>query len=125
MNYRLREYLIDLCAKGETISYQILSDQCKLDLDMASPGDRSKIAVLLVEVATYEHNNKRPLLTAIVIAKQTHKQGDGFFRLGEQFGYGNWQTLKENLFDKEQIKQCFEFWGSNENYSTYRNIKYE
>lgn len=125
MNYRVREYLIDLCTKGKIISYQELSEECKLGLDMSSPGDRSKIAELLGEISTYEHQNKRPLLTAIVIAKRTHTQGDGFFKLGEQLGLGNWKTLKRNAFDAEQIRLCSEFWSNTENYNKYRNINYE
>ena len=94
MNYRLREYLIDLCAKGKTISYQILSNECKLGLDMSSPGDRAKIAGLLGEISTYEHSFGRPLLTAIVVTKKTQSEGDGFFKLGENLGFGPWQTLR-------------------------------
>jgi hypothetical protein len=125
MNYRLREYLIDLCTKSKMISYQELSNECKLGLDMASPGDRAKIAGLLGEISTYEHHNKRPFLTAIVVAKGTTTQGDGFFKLGEQLGKGNWKILKRNAFDAEQIKLCFEFWSNKENYNKFRNIEYE
>ena len=124
MNYRVREYLIDLCSKGKLTSYQDLSDECKLSLDMSSPGDRSKIAELLGEISTYENHNKRSLLTAIVIAKRTHTQGDGFFKLGEQLGFGHWKNLKETSFDVTQINLCFEFWSSKENYDKFRKISY-
>lgn len=125
MNYRTREYLIDLCSKGKVIGYQELSDDCKLGLDMASPADRSKIAELLGEISTYEHHNKRPLLTAIVITKRTHTQGDGFFKLGEQLGYGQWKILKRDSFDMTQINLCFDFWSNKENYNKFRDINYE
>ncbi len=125
MNYRVREYLIDLSAKGKTISYQILSNECMLGLDMASPGDRSRIAELLGEISTYEHGYGRPLLTAIVVTKKTQSEGDGFYKLGEILGFGPWYTLKKSFFDVEQIKLCFEFWGNKENYINFRNIKYE
>ncbi len=125
MDYQLREYLIDLCVKGKTISYQILSNECKLGLDMASPGDRSKIAGLLGEISTYEHTYGRPLLTAIVVTKKTQSEGDGFYKLGEILGFGPWYTLKKNFFDVEQIKLCFEFWSNTVNYNNFRNIKYE
>jgi len=125
MNYRVREYLIDLSSKGKTISYQELSNECKLGLDMSSPADRSEIAELLGELSTYEHQNRRPLLTAIVIAKRTQTQGDGFFRLGEQLGFGNWNILKKNLFDTQQISLCFDFWSNEDNYNNFRNIEYE
>lgn len=125
MNYLLREYLIDLCAKSKMISYQELSNECKLGLDMSSPPDRSKIAELLGTISTYEHHHKRPLLTAVVIAKRTHIQGDGFFKLGDQLGFGDWKMLKKDSFDIVQLNKCFDFWGNKENYNNFRNIKYE
>lgn len=124
MNYQVREYLIDLCSKGKTIGYQELSNECNLDLDMSSPADRSKIAEMLGTISTYEHQHNRPLLTAIVIAKRTQVQGDGFFKLGDQLGFGNWKILKRDSFDIEQIKKCYEYWGNQENYTNYRNITY-
>lgn len=124
MNYTVREYLIDLCAKGKTIAYQELANECKLGLDMSSPADRSKIAEMLGTISTYEHQHNRPLLTAVVIAKRTQVQGDGFFKLGDQLGLGNWKILKRDSFDIEQIKKCYEFWGNKENYTKYRNITY-
>ena len=44
MNYRVREYLIDLAARGKIIYYQPLSDACNLGLDMqASEWDRARL----------------------------------------------------------------------------------
>lgn len=122
MNYRIREYIIDLAANGKTISYQELSNECQLGLDMSSPGDRSKIAGLLGDISTYEHNNNRPLITALVVAKGTTMQGDGFYKLAEQFGFGSWKILKRDLFDIQEIKRCFDFWKNKDNYTNHRNI---
>jgi hypothetical protein len=124
MNYQLREYLIDLCAMGKTIAYQELSNECKLGLDMSSPADRSKIAEQLGTISIYEHHHNRPLLTAVVIAKRTHIQGDGFFKLGEQLGLGDWKILKKDSFDIVELNKCFEFWSNTENYNNFRNINY-
>jgi len=125
MNYRVREYLIDLCTKGKMITYQELSNSCELGLDMHLPNHRAEIAKILGEISTFEHNNCRPLLTAIVVTKTKQTQGDGFFKLGELLEYGPWKSLKKNYFDIEQIKKCYEFWQIEENYENFRNINYE
>ena len=126
MNYLVRKYLIDLSSNGKTISYQELSDACRLDLDMqASQFDRAEIGRILGEVSTYEHENGRPLISAIVLSKGSLYEGDGFFKLAEELSFGPWKYLRDNGFDMEQINSCFEFWSNIDNHNNYRNINYE
>lgn len=126
MNYRVREYLIDLASKGKIIYYQPLSDACNLRLDMqASEWDRAEIGRILGEISTYEHENGRPLISAIVLTKDKLYEGDGFFKLADELGFGNWKQLRDGDFDMKEINKCFEFWRNKENYDKYRNIKYE
>jgi len=126
MNYRVREYLIDLANKGKIIYYQQLSDACKLGLDMqASEWDRAEIGRILGEISTYEHENGRPLISAIVLSKGSQYEGDGFFKLAEELGFGNWKNLRDSNFDIRQINNCFEFWKNSNNYKNFRDINYE
>ncbi|HOI29517.1 MAG TPA: hypothetical protein PLZ15_07110 [Melioribacteraceae bacterium] len=125
MNYRVREYLIDLAAKEKIIYYQQLSDACGLGLDMqASEWDRAEIGRILGEVSIYEHENGRPLISAIVLSKGSLYEGDGFYKLGEELGFGPWKYLRDGDFAIKQMKACYEFWKNKENYSKYRNITY-
>ncbi len=125
MNYRVREYLIDLASKGKIIYYQQLSDACNLGLDMqASEWDRAEIGRILGEVSTYEHENGRPLISAIVLSKGSLYEGDGFFKLAEELGFGSWKTLRDSGFDMQQINACFDYWKNKDNYTNYRNITY-
>lgn len=121
MNYKVREYLIDLAAKHQTISYQKLSNACHLGLDMqASEYDRAEIGRILGEISTFEHNNDRPLLSAIVVHQGTGYEGDGFFKLAQELGIGPWKTLRDSDFDIRQIKLCFELWSDPNNYKKYK-----
>jgi hypothetical protein len=62
MNNKVRTYLIDLASKEKIITYQKLSDDCRLGLDMqASQYDRSEIGKILDEISIFEHNLARPL----------------------------------------------------------------
>lgn len=121
MNYIVREYLIDLAAHRQTIGYQKLSDACHLGLDMqASQYDRTEIGKILGEISSFEHENGRPLISAIVVHQGTGYEGDGFYKLAEELGFGPWRTLRDSAFDAEQINLCFEFWNNHENYNNYK-----
>lgn len=122
MNYRVREHLIDLAAQRQTIGYQKLSDACHLGLDMqASQYDRTEIGKILGEISTFEHNIGRPLISAIVVHQGTGYEGDGFFKLAQELGFGPWRTLRASDFDVRQINQCFDFWSNLENYNNYKS----
>tara|TARA_B100000678_G_scaffold246896_1_gene219939 strand:+ start:1139 stop:1507 length:369 start_codon:yes stop_codon:yes gene_type:complete len=118
MNTKVRSYLIEKARKKQTCYYQELSDTCKLGLLMSeSPHDRAEIGKVLGEISAYEHDHERPLLSALVISKGDNYQGDGFYKLAEELGYGKWQTLKKDIsFEIGQMNQCFDFWGDDEQY---------
>lgn len=123
MDKDVRKYLIEHVAriKGATIGYQVLSDQCQLGLNMrASEYDRAEIGRILGEISTFEHNQDRPLLSSLVVNKSTGYEGDGFYKLCEELGYGDWQTLRRKRnFDQEQKERCWEFWGNEANRKKY------
>lgn len=82
---------------------------------------RAEIGKILGEVSASEHNAKRPLLSALVIIKGTGEQGDGFYQLCEDLGYGSWKKLKNDItFDSFQINRCYDFWNDQSNYDKYK-----
>jgi hypothetical protein len=124
MNARVREYLIDKARQrtDQTVTYQQLSDDCGLGLNMRdNPSDRITIGGILGDISVHEDNNDRPLLSALVIRSGDSYEGDGFYKLAENLGHGNWQTLKrDGVFEIEQINECISFWSDNTNYTRYR-----
>jgi len=78
MNEPVGKTLIELARKNRTITYEELSDQCKLGLDMqASEFNRKEIGRIIGEVSTYEHRHGRPLISSLVLTKgQTSKVMD-------------------------------------------------
>lgn len=123
MNTDVRKYLIKEVAsrKGATIGYQVLCDQCQLGLNMqASEFDRAEIGRILGEISTFEHENERPLLSSLVVNKSTGYEGDGFYKLCEELGFGAWQKLRNTKkFDQEQKDRCWDFWGNESNRKKY------
>jgi hypothetical protein len=127
MNKEVRKYLIEnvACFKGATIGYQVLCDQCQLGLKMKdSEYDRAEIGRIIGEISAFEHTNKRPLLSPLVTNKTTGYEGDGFYKLCEELGFGDWQKLKRERrkFDKEQKEKCWEFWGIENNRKKYTAV---
>lgn len=100
----------------------MLSDKCFLGLDMQQIQDRNEIGLILGDISRFEHKNKRPLLSALVLRASDDYEGDGFYKLAEELGYGDWKKLKrEGIFEILQIKECIAKWGDDSYY--LKNIK--
>lgn len=122
MNKVVRSHLIEIARKGTAITYQVLSDQCKLGLVMQfSQYDRTQIGQILGEISAFEHRQGRPLISALVISKGDKYQGDGFFKLCEELGFGSWKKLKADIaFEIEHMNACYDFWKNDSNYNQYK-----
>lgn len=124
MNKIVRAYLIDRARKrfNQTVTYQKLCDDCKLGFTMQdNPSDRLAIASILDIISRYEHSYDRPLLSALVIRASDGREGDGFYTLADELGFGDSKKLKrEGIFEVSQINRCISFWENNENYKLYK-----
>ncbi|MDP3469596.1 MAG: hypothetical protein Q8S11_14750 [Daejeonella sp.] len=125
MNEIVRRKLIEVARKkGEqTITYQELSDQCNLGLLMReSEYARAEIGRILGEISTFEHNNARPLLSSLVLSKGSAYEGDGFFKLCDELGFGPWKKLQNDIeFPFQQMRKCYDFWKNDSYYDQYLN----
>lgn len=125
MNIKVRQYLIELARKkvNQTVTYQQLSDDCDLRLNMReSPFDRKVLGGILGDISIYEHeNDERPLLSALVVRAGDNYEGDGFYKLAEELGFGKWQNLKnDGIFEAVQIRECIKFWSDDSNYYAFK-----
>ena len=128
---KVRSYLIELARdkRNQTISYQKLSEECHLKLEMSNPNHREKMEEILDSVSTYEHNaNARPLLSALVVLAnprgESLNHGDGFYKLAAELRKSNWNTLKKDLFGIEEIKNCIDFWNNEIKYQQFKEVIY-
>ena len=97
MNQEIRKFLIDQCVKGEPIFYEVIAR--KLNLNLGEISDRNKMSRILEEISTFEYENGRPLISAIVIYKQSNDQGNGFFTLCEVLGIGTAKQLNKSFYE--------------------------
>jgi hypothetical protein len=125
MNSKVRTYLIELARQkvNQIVTYQKLSDDCGLGLNMRdNPNDRKILGDILGPISVFEFkNDNRPLLSALVVRAGDNYEGDGFYKLAEELGFGKWQELKKDgMFETVQIRECIKFWSDDKNYSDYK-----
>ena len=105
---RARQVLIDYASRREAIRYADLIEKAQLNLSMRNPHHRGILGEILGNISTYEHQNGRPLLSVVaVLANFSHS--DGFFKLADDLELGNWEQLKEQKFDNEEMTRAFNF----------------
>lgn len=100
---KLRTLLIERASKERTISYEELSQALGV-------ANNTPLYDALDQLSRSEHAEERPLLSAVVIHKGGSDQGNGFYALAEELGFGKKQQLMKALFGIEQINQCFDYW---------------
>ncbi|ELR72361.1 hypothetical protein C900_01643 [Fulvivirga imtechensis AK7] len=101
------------------ISYRRLINTTDLGLNLDIKHEKQLLGTILDEVSTEEHQAGRPLLSVLVQSKK-NGQGDRFYKLCEQLGYGDWKDLKnDESFTEEHIRKCREFWQDEDNYKKY------
>jgi hypothetical protein len=75
---------------------------------MEKPVDREEIRRILSAISTYEHDQGRPFLSAIVVRKQDNIPGEGFFQLARSLGLfgGNDRVA----FFRREVAKVHEIW---------------
>jgi len=121
MNIRVRNKLIQLArTDSNPITYQRLITEAELGLNVEISHEKALLGEILSEISTKEHKEGRPLLSAMVQVKSNKGQGDSFFKLCEELGYGDWKELKKDKdFIIEERRKCAEFWSKDENFTKY------
>ncbi|UII29419.1 hypothetical protein LVD15_13615 [Fulvivirga maritima] len=120
MNSRVRNKLIQLARTDSApISYRRLINTTELGLNLDIKHEKQLLGTILDEISEEEHEEDRPLISVMVQDKK-NGQGDRFYKLAEQLGYGEWKELKnDEHFKEEQIQKCREFWQDEDNYKKY------
>ena len=78
------------------------------DLDLVNPAHRKEMAKILADICTYEQSQGRPMLSAVVVRKDTSLPGTGFFKLARQLGlHGEGDDLD---FFRQELERVYAVW---------------
>jgi len=108
MHEAIYNKLIKVAKAEVTITYSEIAPLANLNMD--DPVDRNKIAVILDEISTSEHDEGRPLLSAVVIGKTTNVPGSGFYTMAKRCGV---HIGSDNVtFFARELTRVHEYWKS-------------
>ena len=102
------ELLVQRARAGEFVHYGELAKM--LGIDMDNPHFGALVGKVLDRINEDEAAARRPMISAIVVSKDTMLPGTGFFKLGQELR----QTLPgedEIGFAVRQIKRVHEYWS--------------
>jgi hypothetical protein len=105
---RLRDFLTSHVP--EKITYQELARVMDPDVN---PRDRrfKRLTTALYHVNTYEHENGRPMIGALVVRASDGLPGDGFYWCARQLGF-EFEASEAAAFWEAELAQVSEYWGS-------------
>ena len=106
----LREALIE-AAKNARLLYYGKAAQL-LGLDMAQAADRGEIGRMLDAINRVEHDEKRPLLSAVVVRATSKMPGPGFFPMARRLGYAVGDDEQdERAFWEQEVARVYSHWA--------------
>lgn len=100
--------LLNAARKKESVPYEEIGQIMDLD---AQAGMAKEIGRLLGEINEDEHNNGRPLLSAVAVEPATRMPGDGFFQFAKELKKFDGETEEDKReFWREEIQRVYEMW---------------
>lgn len=91
--------LREVARNRDTISYEDVGNL--VGLQMEDPAHRNELVGLLDQISRHEHRAGRPMLSAVVVHKDTRIPGQGFFKLARELGR---YSGSDDLFHVRELK---------------------
>jgi hypothetical protein len=96
---------------GSTIQYGTLCDEMRRAGIANLEPHGTPLAALLGQINVLEHEEGRPLISAVVVSKDTGQPGVGFWNLAEAAGFKIGDTLEQReAFWLDELTACHAFW---------------
>ena len=106
MHRDIYERLKEVARAGQTITYGEIAPMA--NLDMESPADRNEISRILGAISEREHEEGRPLLSAVVMLADIGYPGKGFFTLARELGL--YDGADDLAFFVRELRRVHEYW---------------
>jgi hypothetical protein len=99
--------LIGIARERETVTYGEIGRQA--NLDMMKPPHRAVLGLMLDEIDRHEHAAGRPLLSAVVVLKQTGVSSRGFFACARTLGVETGPDERD--FWAAELRRVYDYWA--------------
>jgi len=109
LNQEIYAVLKDTARRKGVITYSEIAPLA--NLDMSNVDHREEMGKILGIISTYEHQQGRPMLSAIVVHREDNMPGKGFFQLAETLGLLKARQDKIGFWCKE-VARVHNSWGS-------------
>jgi hypothetical protein len=108
MHEQIHEKLKEVAQRSTVTYYSDIAPMA--DLDMNLPNDRFEIGVILDDINRHERELGHPMLSAVVVHKESLKPGQGFFTLARSLGLfvGN----DEDKFYIQELRKVHDYWAA-------------
>jgi hypothetical protein len=110
---QIRKEIISIIKSGDeqttNIRYKALADKFQLPYEYTN--ERNDFHKLLDDINRYEVEQKRPLLSVVVV-NATGMPGRGFFRLARELGKQK-PDIDNDTFAVRERKELFDYWKNN------------
>ena len=111
MNQRLYQQLVIYGTNGDLPTYGEVAPS--VGLDMALAADRNEFARLLDEINEHEHEHGRPLISSIVVLKDSRVPGKGYFDCARRLGrLDSTDHFGEMDFWVSECNAVYRHWGN-------------
>jgi hypothetical protein len=100
--------LLNAAREKESVSYEEIGQIMDLEAHL---GMAKEIGQLLGEINEDEHNNGRPMLSAVAVELNTRMPGEGFFQFAKELSKFDGETDEDKReFWRDEIQRVYEIW---------------
>jgi hypothetical protein len=100
--------LLNAAREKESVPYEEIGQIMGLEAHL---GMAKEIGQLLGEINEDEHNNGRPMLSAVAVEPTTRMPGEGFFQFAKELSKFDGETEEDKReFWRDEIQRVYEIW---------------
>jgi hypothetical protein len=97
--------------KKDWIGYEELNQACGLGLDLRTDQGRTRVGELAGAVSEFEVNKHRPMLSAVLVHKQSPREpGPGFYKWADKLGQRKPGESDKVLWFR-LLNECHTYWS--------------
>ena len=101
--------LCEVAATEAIVNYHQIAPLAGLDMSLAD--DRNRMSDILDEISQFEHDQNRPLLSAVVVQVETGRPGKGFYKLAAKLKlFSGRSDIDQMEYFISTIRQTYQAW---------------